>query len=71
MSKDLKPKDRVSWNTPQGETHGHVKRVITERAKVEGHVVAASPSSPSYEVESEKSGKRAVHKGEALRKPRG
>jgi len=71
MSHELKVNDRVSWKTPQGETHGHVTRVITERAKVDGHVVAASPSDPSYEVESDKSGKRAVHKASALHKSRG
>jgi hypothetical protein len=71
MTHDFKVKDRVTWNTPQGETQGRVKRVITEHAKINGHVVAASESDPSYEVESEKSGKRAVHKGSALRKVQG
>jgi hypothetical protein len=68
MSQTFRIKDKVSWNTPQGETHGHVTRVIMEHAKVEGHAVAASASDPSYEVQSEKSGKRAVHKASALRR---
>jgi hypothetical protein len=66
MSHTFRIKDKVSWNTPQGETHGHVARVITEHAKVDGHTVAGSASDPSYEVQSEKSGKRAVHKASAL-----
>jgi hypothetical protein len=68
MSHAFKIRDRVSWNTPQGETHGHVTRVIKEHTKLDGHVVAASAADPSYEVESEKSGKRAVHKGSALQR---
>jgi hypothetical protein len=66
MSQPFKVKDHVTWNTPQGETSGHVTRVITEHTKLDGHVVSASPTDPHYEVESEKSGKRAVHKGGAL-----
>jgi Hypervirulence associated proteins TUDOR domain len=38
---------------------------------VDGHVVNGSADDPSYEVESEKSGKRAVHKGSALHKVKG
>jgi Hypervirulence associated proteins TUDOR domain len=71
MSQTFKVKDRVSWNTPQGQTHGHVTRVITKRTELDGHVVAGSAEDPSYEVESEKSGKRAVHKGNALHKTAG
>jgi hypothetical protein len=63
----FKKNDHVSWNTPQGETSGHVVRIITERTTVDGHTVDASSSEPHYEVESEKSGKRAVHKGSALK----
>jgi hypothetical protein len=62
MSPTFKIKDHVIWNTPQGQTSGHVTRVITEHTKIDGHVVDASPSDPSYEVESEKNGKRAFHK---------
>jgi hypothetical protein len=71
MSQTFKVKDHVSWNSPQGETSGHVTRVIKEHTKLDGHVVNGSPDDPSYEVESEKSGKRAVHKGSALHKAKG
>ncbi|WP_244816209.1 DUF2945 domain-containing protein [Caballeronia sp. Lep1P3] len=68
MSRALKPHDKVSWNTPQGETTGHIVRVISERTKLDGHTVNASPDDPHYEVESDKSGKHAVHKGSALKR---
>ncbi|WP_277188470.1 DUF2945 domain-containing protein [Caballeronia sp. BR00000012568055] len=68
MSKSLKLHDHVSWNTPQGETTGRIVRVITQHTKLDGHEVAASKDDPHYEVESDKSGKRAVHKGESLKK---
>jgi hypothetical protein len=66
MSHDLKINDRVSWNTPQGLTHGKVVRVISSHTNVDGRTVAASKADPHYEVESEKSGKHAVHRGDAL-----
>ncbi|MDR5783586.1 DUF2945 domain-containing protein [Caballeronia sp. LZ065] len=68
MSHAFKVKDHVSWNTPQGETTGHVVRVITERTHLDGHTVNASSDDPHFEVESDKSGKRAVHKGDALKR---
>jgi hypothetical protein len=66
MSQRLKPGDGVSWNTPQGVTHGKVVRVISTHTTVEGRTVNASTSDPHYEVESEKSGRHAVHRGNAL-----
>jgi hypothetical protein len=67
MTRTFKTHDHVSWNTPQGETTGRVTRIITQRTTLDGHTVAASPSEPHYEVQSDKSGKRAVHLGSALR----
>ncbi|BAN25489.1 putative uncharacterized protein [Caballeronia insecticola] len=66
MSKSFKLHDHVRWNTPQGETTGHIVRIVTERTTLDGHTVNASRDDPHFEVESDKSGKRAVHKGEAL-----
>ena len=67
MSTTFKARDHVTWNTPQGETSGHIVRVITSRTTIDGHTVDASKAEPHYEVESEKSGKHAVHKGSALK----
>jgi Hypervirulence associated proteins TUDOR domain len=67
MTRAFKTGDRVTWNTPQGETIGHVTRVVTSRTTIAGHTVDATADDPQYEVESEKSGKHAVHKGSALK----
>lgn len=66
MSPTWKAGDKVRWQTPQGETHGVVTRVLRERTHVHGHDVNASAAEPRYEVQSEKSGKMAVHTGDAL-----
>jgi hypothetical protein len=67
MSKEFKKGDRVAWNTLQGETHGTVARKLTRETHIDGHRVAASPENPEYLVKSEKSGKEAAHRPDALR----
>jgi 2-hydroxychromene-2-carboxylate isomerase len=66
MSQHLKTGDRVSWNTPQRVTHGKIVRVISTHTTMDGRTIDASTSDPHYEVQSEKSGKHAVHRGDAL-----
>jgi hypothetical protein len=66
--KTLKPGDKVSWNTSQGRTTGRVVKKQTRGGKIKTHKVAASQANPEYIVESDKSGKRAAHKGSALRR---
>lgn len=68
MAEHFKPHDRVSWNTPQGPTHGKIVRVIASRTSIDSRIVDASKTDPHYEVEAEKSGKHAVHRGDALRR---
>jgi hypothetical protein len=63
---EFKQGDKVVWNTPQGKTHGTVKKKLTDRTEVGGQTVAASEDDPRYLVESEKSGKEAAHKPDAL-----
>ncbi len=58
----------MEWDTSQGKTTGKVKKKLTSRTKVKGHEVAASSDNPEYLVESEKSGKEAAHKPDALHK---
>ncbi len=58
--------DKVEWNTPQGKTRGTVKKKLTSRTQVGVQTVAASEDDPRYLVESEKSGKEAAHKPDAL-----
>ena len=66
--KSLKRGDKVSWMTSQGRTTGTVVRKQTARTKIKEHVVAASKAAPEFIVESAKSGKRAAHKAQGLRK---
>src|SRR5215203_6180850 len=65
---EFKKGDEVEWNTPQGKTRGTVKKKLTDRTEVGGQTVAASEDDPRYLVESEKSGKEAAHKPDALEK---
>ena len=68
MAKTLKAGDKVKWNTSQGETHGVVEKKQTAATKIKGHKVAASKDDPQYVVKSDKSGAKAAHKPEELRK---
>jgi hypothetical protein len=60
--------DRVTWNTPQGETTGVVVAIATSDTSIEGTELKASEDDPRYIVESASTGKRAGHKAEALSK---
>jgi hypothetical protein len=68
MPDNLKKGDQVEWETSQGKTSGTVKKKLTSETKIKGHKVAASKDKPEYLVESQKSGKKAAHKPEALKK---
>ncbi|HEV2676089.1 MAG TPA: DUF2945 domain-containing protein [Aliidongia sp.] len=68
MAKDLKSGDKVRWNTPQGETTGRIEQKLTGAAKVKTHAATASPDAPQFEVRSDKTGAKAIHKPGALRK---
>jgi hypothetical protein len=65
---DLKPGDRVEWQSHGATAVGVVKRKITSDTTAAGRRVRASKDAPQYLVESEKSGGRAVHKPGALTK---
>ena len=68
MTKTFAKGDRVTWNTSQGETHGTVERKLTKPTDINGHHVAASKENPEYLVRSGKSGDKAAHKPESLKK---
>jgi Hypervirulence associated proteins TUDOR domain len=65
---EFKQGDRVEWSTSQGKTRGTVKEKLTSETEVGGQKVKASEDDPRYLVESEKSGKEAAHKSDALSK---
>lgn len=66
--KDLSTGDSVSWKTHGTTTEGTVTKKVTSRTEAGGRTVAATKDEPQYVVESEKSGKEAVHKPGALTK---
>ena len=68
MAKELKKGDKVEWNTSRGKTHGTVEKKQTSPTQIKGHKVAASKDNPEYIVKSAKSGKKAAHKPEELKK---
>ena len=66
MAQEFDKGDHVSWKSHGGEAEGTVTKKITEDTEAAGRTVRASEDDPQYEVESEKSGKSAVHKPGAL-----
>ena len=68
MAQEFNQGDKVEWNTPQGKTRGTVKKKLTSETEVGGQKINASEDDPGYLVESEKSGKEAAHKPDALSK---
>jgi hypothetical protein len=68
MADDIKKGDHVTWNSHGGTAEGTVERTITSETEAAGRKVQASKDVPQYEVESDKSGGRAVHKPGALHK---
>ena len=68
MADDFKKGDKVEWKTARGKTTGEVKKKLTSPTEIKGHHVAASKENPEYLVESDKTGKQAAHKPDALKK---
>lgn len=64
----LRKGDHVAWNSSQGEVKGKVVRKATSPTQIKGHKVAASKDNPEYIVQSDKTGAKAAHKPEGLRK---
>lgn len=68
MTKQFKKGDRVEWETSGKTIRGVIKEIITESTDFKNHHFEASKEKPEYLVESEQSGKEAIHRAEALRK---
>ena len=66
MADDFSKGDHVSWKSHGSEAEGTVQRKITSDTEAAGRTVRASEDDPQYEVESDKTGKTAVHKPGAL-----
>ena len=68
MPEELHKGDRVSWNTSQGRTQGHVVERHVSDFEFDDQKFTASKDDPAFIVESEKTGARAAHKHSALRR---
>ncbi|MFC7794411.1 hypervirulence associated TUDOR domain-containing protein [Streptomyces cinereoruber] len=68
---DLGTGDDVSWKSHGRTVEGKVKKKIAGRTRAAGRTVDASKEEPQYEVESDRTGRSAVHKPGALRKKGG
>ena len=60
--------DHVIWNSLRGYTSGKIINIHTKDITYKGRTYHASEDEPKYEVQSDKSGKIALHKGSALRR---
>jgi hypothetical protein len=58
--------DKVTWSSHGRRVHGEVEGEITSRTEAAGRTVDASAEEPQYLVRSDKTGREAVHKPEAL-----
>lgn len=66
--KKLKSGDSVEWKSIQGVVHGTVEKELTSATTIKGHHVAASDQNPEYLVKSDKTGAKAAHKPNSLKK---
>jgi hypothetical protein len=66
--KTFKAGDKVEWDSSGGHSTGKVVKKLTSPTQIKGHKVAASKESPEYLVRSDKSGKEAAHRPDALKK---
>lgn len=63
----FRPGDHVSWASHGGRGRGTVTDVITERTRIRGRTVDASPDDPQYRIRNDHSGRDVAHRPEALR----
>jgi len=76
VADDLKPGDRVEWNSHGGKKSGRgrgvgtIVRKLTRTTRIKGHTARASSDEPQYLVRSERSGGEAAHLPGALRRRR-
>ncbi|WP_097867475.1 DUF2945 domain-containing protein [Streptomyces sp. rh34] len=64
--KKLSKGDDVVWRSHGQDVEGSVTGRIEKRTERAGRTVDASEEEPQYEVRSDKTGKKAVHRPESL-----
>ncbi len=68
MTKDLKAGDKVEWDSSGGKVKGTVEKKLTSQTQIKGHTAKATKDDPQFMVKSDKTGAKAAHKPEELRK---
>jgi hypothetical protein len=68
MTSKFKVGDHVTWNSEAGHVDGRIIKVHVHDTDHKGYTHHASPDDPQYEIQSEKTGHIAMHKGSALKK---
>ncbi|MFA4912584.1 MAG: DUF2945 domain-containing protein [Burkholderiaceae bacterium] len=71
MATPFKVGDHVQWNSEAGRISGKITKVHKQDFEFMGRTRRASAEAPQFEVESEKTGRKAAHKGDALTKHSG
>ena len=66
--KSFKKGDKVEWSSHGSTVKGTVEEKITEDTEAAGRTVRADKDDPQYRVRSDKSGRDAVHKPDALKR---
>ncbi|MGC4805885.1 DUF2945 domain-containing protein [Micromonospora sp. DT233] len=62
--------DHVSWASHGSRTQGVIREEVTERTRLSGHTVNASPDDPQYRIRADSSGRDVAHRPEVLRHER-
>jgi len=68
MTATLKVGDHVTWNSEAGHVTGKITKVHKKDFEFMGRTRRASSEEPQFEVESDKTGHKAAHKADALKK---
>lgn len=68
MASEIRKGDKVQWKSHGTTVTGSVQEKITSDTEAAGRTVRASEEEPQYRVRSDKSGRDAVHKADALRR---
>jgi hypothetical protein len=68
MSSEFRKGDKVQWSSHGNTVTGTVEEKITRDTETAGRSVRASRDEPQYRVRSDKTGRDAVHKPDALKR---
>jgi len=68
MSSQFRKGDKVQWSSHGTTVTGTVEVKVTAATEKAGRTVRASQDEPQYRVRSDKTGRDAVHKPDALKR---